>query len=471
MALSFSSVQWTARHLHSDQWVVQKNSKLINKLLFSRSRQMEACASLPQACDSVKVVGMGSAGMDYLAEVSSFPKPDQKMRTENLELQGGGNCGNALTAVARLGLKPVIVSKIGSDSVGDAIISEFEEDGINTKYLLRSESGKSPFTYIIVDRETNTRTCIHTPGEPFREDEMTAGLVNEILENASVVYFDGRLAEAAAILAKGAKERGIPVLVEAERLRPGLDALLEHADFVVTSTNFPRDFTGKDNIDEAMILMSMQLPHVKWIATTLGSKGALLLERLTQEEALEGPSAMHIGGEKLVAGLFNEAKSIREASQNTSTRSSVKAGPLTIYSRSIASSGAFYLDDTGPLGKVSQSEEERNIAQQAAIQAALMNADLKNAQGYQGRTNLKPSSTDSNTCYYLTAIESADIPSDHIVDTTGAGDAFIGSMVYSVAMGMPPIKGCELGSLVAACKCTMLGARPGLPKMDSIQFN
>jgi sugar/nucleoside kinase (ribokinase family) len=128
------------------------------------------------------------------------------------------------------------------------------------------------------------------------------------------------------------------------------------------------------------------------------------------------------------------------------------------------------LDDTGPLGR-GQSEEERNIAQQAAIQAALMNADLKNAQGYQGKTNLKPSSTDSNTCYYLTAIESADIPSDHIVDTTGAGDAFIGSMVYSVAMGMPPIKGCELGSLVAACKCTMLGARPGLPKMDSIQFN
>ena len=413
---------------------------------------------------------MGSAGMDYLAEVSSFPKPDQKLRTENLELQGGGNCGNALTAVARLGLKPVIVSKIGSDSVGDAIISEFEEDGVHTNYLLRSESGKSPFTYIIVDRETNTRTCIHTPGEPFREDEMTADLVKEILDNASVVYFDGRLAEAATILAKGAKERGIPVLVEAERLRPGLDVLLEYADFVVTSAYFPRDFTGKDNIDEAMILMSMQLPRVKWIATTLGSKGALLLERLTRDEALEDPSAMHIGDEKLVADLFDEAKRIREASQNTSTRSSVKAGPLTIFSRSIASSGAFYLDDTGPLGK-GQSEEERKIAQQAAIEAALMNADSKNAQGYQGKTNVKPGTTDSNMCYYLTAIESADIPSDHIVDTTGAGDAFIGSMVYSVAMGMPPIKGCELGSLVAACKCTMLGARPGLPNMNSIQLN
>eukprot|EP00890_Picochlorum_soloecismus_P000195 jgi/Picsp_1/1176/NSC_04657-R1_-type carbohydrate kinase len=440
--------------------------------LFPRSRQMTSvqCGSLPQTCDTIKVVGMGSAGMDYLAEVSSFPKPDQKMRTENFELQGGGNCGNALTAVARLGLKPVIVSKIGSDSVGDAIVSEFEEDGVNTKYLLRSESGKSPFTYIIVDRETNTRTCIHTPGEPFREDEMTAGLVKDILDQASVVYFDGRLAEAAAILAKGARERGIPVLVEAERLRPGLDVLLEYADFVVTSAYFPRDFTGKTNIDEAMISMSMQLPHVKWIATTLGSKGALLLESSTKEEALEDPIAVHVSDEKLVIDLFNEAKTIREASQNTSTRSSVNAGALTIHSRSIASSGVFYLDGSGPLDKA-QSEEERSIAQQAAMQAALMNADSKNAKGYQGKSNLKSDATDCSVCYYLTAIESADIPSDQIVDTTGAGDAFIGSMVYSVAMGMPPIKGCELGSLVAACKCTMLGARPGLPTMDSIHLH
>lgn len=473
MALSFSRVHWTNRQPHFDQWAPQKHIKIMNAPSSSRLSQIGPmrCGALPQISDPIKVVGMGSAGMDYLAEVASFPKPDDKMRTENLELQGGGNCGNALTAVARLGLKPVIVSKIGSDSVGDAIISEFEEDGVSTNYLLRSKSGKSPFTYIIVDRETNTRTCIHTPGEPFHEDEMTTGLVNEILDDASVVYFDGRLAEAAAILAEGARERGIPVLVEAERLRPGLDVLLKYADFVVTSAYFPRDFTGKGNLDEAMITMSMQLPHVKWIATTLGSKGALLLERMTREEAFGDPSAVQVRDEKLVSDLFNEAKSIREASQNTSTRSSVNAGTFTIFTRSIASSGAFYLDGTGPLGK-SQSEEERSIAQQAAIQAALMNADSKNAKGYEGASDLKPEATDSQqVCYYLTAIESADIPPDQIVDTTGAGDAFIGSMVYSVAMGLPPIKGCELGSLVAACKCTMLGARPGLPTMESIQLN
>lgn len=35
------------------------------------------------------------------------------------------------------------------------------------------------------------------------------------------------------------------VLVEAERLRPGLEVLLAEADYVVTSAHFPQDWTGE----------------------------------------------------------------------------------------------------------------------------------------------------------------------------------------------------------------------------------
>lgn len=68
-------------------------------------------------------------------------------------LQGGGNCGNALTAAARLGLSPACVTKIGGDGVGDGIIAEFQRDGVDTQFVLRASGAPSPFTYIIVDRE------------------------------------------------------------------------------------------------------------------------------------------------------------------------------------------------------------------------------------------------------------------------------------------------------------------------------
>jgi hypothetical protein len=52
-------------------------------------------------------------------------------------------------------------------------------------------------------------------------EELTPSLAASALEGAAAVYFDGRLTEAALVLAQEARERGVPVLVEAERLRPG----------------------------------------------------------------------------------------------------------------------------------------------------------------------------------------------------------------------------------------------------------
>lgn len=55
-----------------------------------------------------------------------------------------------------------------------------------------------------------------------------------------------------------------------------------------------------------------------------------------------------------------------------------------------------------------------------------------------------------------------------IEDTTGAGDAFIGSILYGVCNRMSHDQTLRLAAVVAACKCTALGARPGLPHAEDI---
>ena len=48
-----------------------------------------------------------------------------------------------------------------------------------------------------------TRTCIHTPGEPLDPAELAlpCSRIRTVLDGAALVYFDGRLAEAALLLA------------------------------------------------------------------------------------------------------------------------------------------------------------------------------------------------------------------------------------------------------------------------------
>lgn len=54
------------------------------------------------------------------------------------------------------------------------------------------------------------------------------------------------------------------------------------------------------------------------------------------------------------------------------------------------------------------------------------------------------------------------------MDTTGAGDAFIGTMLYAICNNLPPERSVQLAGVVAATKCTAVGARAGLPKRSSI---
>jgi bifunctional ADP-heptose synthase (sugar kinase/adenylyltransferase) len=63
----------------------------------------------------------------------------------------------------------------------------------------------------------------------------------------------------------------------------------------------------------------------------------------------------------------------------------------------------------------------------------------------------------------------ASLPKEAVADTTGAGDAFIGSVLYGLVTGLSRQQMLQLASLVAACKCTALGARPGLPRREQLR--
>ena len=42
----------------------------------------------------------------------AYPKPDEKIRSDSLVVQGGGNAGNAATAIARLGGRVRVLAKV-----------------------------------------------------------------------------------------------------------------------------------------------------------------------------------------------------------------------------------------------------------------------------------------------------------------------------------------------------------------------
>uniref|UniRef100_A0A453RGE2 Carbohydrate kinase PfkB domain-containing protein n=1 Tax=Aegilops tauschii subsp. strangulata TaxID=200361 RepID=A0A453RGE2_AEGTS len=172
------------------------------------------------------------------------------------------------------------IQEASNDALGKSILKELQDDGVDTSYMTVADGGNSPFTYIIVDNQTKTRTCIHTPGyPPMKPEELTKENLFAALHGVEMVYFDVRLHETALLVAEEASQRKIPILVDAEKKREGLDDLLNFASYVVCSAKFPQAWTGASSTPVALVHMLLRLPNLKFVIVTRGEKGCLMLER------------------------------------------------------------------------------------------------------------------------------------------------------------------------------------------------
>lgn len=212
-----------------------------------------------------------------------------------------------------------------------------------------------------------------------------------------------------------------------------------------------------------------RLPRTRWLITTLGSRGSVLLERPSSSgNGAAAAAAEPVVLDELVEQLFSEAAS--------SSRQEA-AGPACVSAAGVEVGAGGQAASSGPRSlrlRRGEAETQRVLqaAQAAAAAAAAANADADNAAGYAMRAEAGGSSSSSATAEvvaHVTVAQAARLPAGAVVDTTGAGDAFIGSILYGLATGMPVRRAMQLAAVVAACKCTALGARPGLPQRANLR--
>lgn len=306
-------------------------------------------------------------------------------------------------------------TKLGLDANARAVTDELLKDGVSCDHVVFG-GARTPFTYIMVTKTNDgdlARTCVHTPGEALRREEMTPEIARRVLDavNPHVVYFDGRLTECALVVAREAKKRGMRVLVEAERLRDGLDELVATADVVVTSKTYPSArFPECRTLGEAMMCVLASAPEARSVTTTLGARGAVALARVDEDAAAEAKT--------------------REAACIDDVIARVEA-----------------------LANETSSEE----------------ADVPGPSRSTAPVRVRDSSGASEMTVEVIFTPARRLRDEDVVDTTGAGDAFIGTLAAAMCSEEFHLgDAMRLGAYVAAAKCGDVGARRALPRADTI---
>jgi sulfofructose kinase len=215
---------------------------------------------------------LGIATLDYVYSVETMPTRGEKYRSQDLAVVGGGCAGNASVAIARLGGRSWLATRLADDLTGDRIVADLAAEGVETGFAYRAPGLRSPVSAILVDAAGERMVISYSdPAMPVD----TGWLPTRLPDGAGAVLADTRWGEGALAALELARTAAVPGVLDADRKPPHPD-LVATASHVAFSAQALRELSGED--DPRLGLAKIARDAGTWLAVTLGREGVLFVE-------------------------------------------------------------------------------------------------------------------------------------------------------------------------------------------------
>ncbi len=215
----------------------------------------------------------GVAVIDFVFSVDHMPRLPEKYRARDAAIVGGGCAANAAVAVARQGGTARLASRLGRDRVGDMIIADLEDEGVDCSLCRRFEGGRSSFSSVFVDTGGD-RQIVNFRDETISFD---AQWLDQIVPNEfDAVLADTRWPEGASSVLTAARNNSRPGVLDAEAPLRGSEEAIRLASHVAFSAQGLRDFTGQEDLQAGLTAAADQTEA--WLCVTDGEAGVAWLD-------------------------------------------------------------------------------------------------------------------------------------------------------------------------------------------------
>jgi ribokinase len=204
--------------------------------------------------NEVHVVVVGQLARDLVLLVDQMPDPgaaaDVRLRREML----GGKGANQAVAAAQLGCSVALVAVAGDDRVGDDLLAQAREDGIDVSRVVRRAGAATGLIVEALDRDGRWRYLQHLPDEVLisETDVMAAESLITGAHGVLVQLQQPTVAALAAARSARAAERFV-VLDGAPREDEHRRALLAAANVVRTDAQETGLLTGRPSDEPDLV--------------------------------------------------------------------------------------------------------------------------------------------------------------------------------------------------------------------------
>ena len=226
-----------------------------------------------------RILCIGHSALDRIYRIDKFPPEPNKVRALEHVEAGGGMAANAAVAIARLGGRAELWSRIGDDVAGQTIKAGLKAERVDVRYVQAFEGARSSTSAIIVD-DRGERLIVgqRDAGMP----SSTYWLPLERIRDQHVVLGDVRWLEGTRAAFTEARAQGVPTVLDADvGAREALPDVLALTDYAIFSTPALREFAGlaPDAADFSGALDRVLDLGVLHAGATLGENGYLWRER------------------------------------------------------------------------------------------------------------------------------------------------------------------------------------------------
>ena len=243
---------------------------------------------------AAQIAVLGDINQDFVIRAERMPRPGETLVGSDLRLVPGGKCANQAVTAARLGAAVTLIGRVGADVFGEALVANFEREGIDISFIERDpdEATGTAFITLAPSGENAILVCMGANGAISPEQADSAA---EVIARAEMLLLQlGAPLEAVLRGMEIAHEAGTPVLFDPAPVHGDLTPMWRHVAVATPNETEAEAITGAPVTDLPQALTAaawLRERGVRLAVITLGAQGALALDddgaRLVRGYAVE----------------------------------------------------------------------------------------------------------------------------------------------------------------------------------------
>lgn len=211
-------------------------------------------------CDrTIRGLFVGLLTLDFVYLAAGAPQSNQKIVAFDYTVSAGGPATNAAATFSYLGNQANLLGVIGTHPITELMKADLVSCGVEISDLAPHINQIPPVSSVIITQGTGQRAVVSI--NAVKTQVNNSAIATGILSNTDIVLIDGHQMVVGNAIARDAKAKNIPVVIDGGSWKPGFEDILPYVDYAICSANFyPPNCTNSEQV--FAYLSSFGISHI-----------------------------------------------------------------------------------------------------------------------------------------------------------------------------------------------------------------